>query len=198
MDEKKKETKHRVGIFGGSFNPIHKAHVSLADAICKEAGLDEVWFMVSPQNPLKRASSLMDDDLRYRMVQAALEDYPHLSASDFEFHLERPSYTWNTLHHLEETYPDCEFSLIIGGDNWVLFPRWARHEEILATHSIYVYPRSEYEFEESQLPANVHLMHTPNIDISSTQIRQWISEGRDISEWVDRKVIEILKEHSKK
>lgn len=186
------QKERRIGLFGGSFNPIHKAHVALADTICKAAALDEVWFLVSPHNPLKQAGTLMDDALRYEMVLAALEKHPHLVASDYEFKLEKPSFTWKTLEHLEQDYPYCEFSLIIGADNWVLFPRWAHHEYILNNHQIYIYPRRDCEISAAELPSNVHIIDTPMFDISSTQIREMYAQGKDISQWVDSKVIDIL------
>ena len=114
-----------IGIFGGSFNPIHKGHVALARQLLRRAQLDEVWFLVSPQNPLKPQSLLLDDNMRLEMARLALKDEPHLVASDYEFHLPRPSYTWNTLQHLSQDYPQHRFTLIIGADNWQLFSRCA-------------------------------------------------------------------------
>ena len=132
----------KVGIFGGSYNPIHIGHLALANYLCEFGDLDEVWFMVSPQNPFKAHSSdLWDDNLRLELVRLAVEDYPKLQASDFEFHLPRPSYTIHTLDALQEAYPDHEFSLIIGEDNWQCFGRWYRGEEIARETPIIVYPR---------------------------------------------------------
>ena len=114
----------RTGIFGGSFNPIHNGHIALAQQLRKEASLDEVWLMVSPQNPLKQESDLLADHLRFMMAQKAVEDVEGIVASDFEFHLPKPSYTWHTLLALSQHYPDREFVLMIGGDNWAHFTRW--------------------------------------------------------------------------
>lgn len=111
----------KTGIFGGSFNPIHIGHLALANFLCEYDGLDELWFMVSPQNPFKQNQVLTDDSLRLQMVQAAIAGYARFKACDFEFHLPRPSYTVNTLQKLRETYPDREFVLIIGADNWYWF-----------------------------------------------------------------------------
>ena len=185
----------RIGLFGGSFNPIHNAHIALAKTICKEAKLDEVWFMVSPQNPLKQAQDLLGENERYEMVKLALESEEKvLKASNYEFHLERPSYTWKTLRALKKDFPQHEFSLIIGGDNWVRFPRWAHSEEILANHNIYIYPREDSDINEALLPKNVHLVHTPKINITSTMLREMVKNGNDISEYVPEVVAKTIAE----
>ena len=185
----------RIGLFGGSFNPIHNAHIALAKTICKEAKLDEVWFMVSPQNPLKQAEDLLGENERYEMVKLALESEEKvLKASNYEFHLERPSYTWKTLRALKKDFPQHEFSLIIGGDNWVRFPRWAHSEEILANHNIYIYPREDSDINEALLPENVHLVHTPKINITSTMLREMVKNGDDISAYVPEVVAKTIAE----
>lgn len=186
----------RIGLFGGSFNPIHNAHIALASTICEQANLDEVWFMVSPQNPLKKASGLLDESARFEMVEAALAQFPNLKASNYEFHLERPSFTWKTLESLKSDYPEYEFSLIIGGDNWVVFPRWAHHEDILVNHHIYIYPREDSSIDENSLPKNVHIVHTPKINITSTMLREMIAKGKDISEFVPEQVARMIAEKS--
>ena len=187
----------RVGLFGGSFNPIHNAHIALASTICEQARLDEVWFMVSPQNPLKQAQDLLDENERYEMVKLALESEAKiLKASNYEFHLERPSYTWKTLRALKQDFPQHEFSLIIGGDNWVRFPRWAHSEEILANHHIYIYPREDSEINEALLPQNVHLVHTPKINITSTMLREMIKNGKDITPFVPDAVAKAIADNN--
>ena len=132
----------RIGIFGGSFNPIHFGHVRLARKLLALTGLDEVWFVVSPQNPLKRQNELLDDQVRLEMVQAALRREKHMKASDVEFRLPKPSYTWNTLEMLKQEHPGDEFTLLIGGDNWERFHLWYRAEDIRNNYPIVVYPRS--------------------------------------------------------
>ena len=187
----------RIGLFGGSFNPIHNAHIALASTICEQARLDEVWFMVSPQNPLKQAQDLLGENERYEMVKLALESQEKvLMASNYEFHLERPSYTWKTLRALKLDFPQHEFSLIIGGDNWVRFPRWAHSEEILANHHIYIYPREDSEIDEATLPENVHLIHTPKINITSTMLREMVRNGKDISAFVPEKVAKAIADNN--
>ena len=187
----------RIGLFGGSFNPIHNAHIALARTICEQARLDEVWFMVSPQNPLKQTEDLLDESERYEMVKLALESQERvLKASNYEFHLDRPSYTWKTLRALKLDFPQHEFSLIIGGDNWVRFPHWAHSDEILANHHIYIYPREDSEIDEATLPENVHLIHTPKINITSTMLREMVRNGKDISAFVPEKVAKAIADNN--
>lgn len=170
-----------TGIYGGSFNPIHNGHVSLARAFLATGMLDEVWLMVSPQNPLKSHGGLLDDNMRLRMAQLALANVPGVTASGYEFGLPRPSYTWNTLQALERDYAGREFVLLIGADNWAHFGRWYRSADILQRYRIFVYPRPEYAIDAASLPRGVTLLDTPLIDISSTQVRGRIKAGGDIS-----------------
>lgn len=184
-----------IGLFGGSFNPIHNGHVRLAKALLQEAGLDEVWFMVSPQNPFKQNQQLLDDDKRFRLVQIALKDEPHLKACDFEFNLPKPSYTWNTLQALQEAYPDDQFTILIGGDNWAAFDKWFRYEDILQRYPIVVYPRegSEVTGFKFQVP-KIKIVKTPLINISSTQIRQRIQAGKSVRGLVPTGVAMVLEQ----
>ena len=131
----------RIGIFGGSFNPIHLGHTALAAYICEQGLVEEVWLMVSPQNPLKRDLTQLDENERLTMARLAVASYPMLQVSDFEFTLPRPSYTFHTLQALRAAYSDYEFTLIIGEDNWQNFHRWYRGEDIARETSIIVYPR---------------------------------------------------------
>lgn len=181
----------RIGIFGGSFNPIHNGHIALGTSMLSAMSLYEVWYLVSPQNPLKRTSAeLIDETLRLRLVEAALDDHPHLVASDYEFHLQRPSYTWNTLNHLRKDYPQHQFVLIIGGDNLANFQRWAHHDDIIADYEIAVYPRSNSDIPEwVKSHDNIKVIDVPLIDISSTQLRQMIRSGEDVSPYMPRKVV---------
>lgn len=169
-----------IGIFGGSFNPIHIGHLALANYLCEWGWVDEVWFLVSPHNPLKDRGDLWPDEQRLRLVERAIEGYAKFRASDFEFHLPRPSYMVNTLRALREAHPEHDFSLIIGSDNWDAFPRWYKHDELLAENRLLVYPRPGYPVDEASLPGNVTLVEAPLLDISSTFIRQALGEGKDV------------------
>ena len=182
-----------IGIFSGSFNPVHIGHLALANYLCEYEGLDQVWFMVSPRNPLKEADELMDDSLRLKLVQLAVEGYPKFRASDFEFRLPRPSYTVHTLDELRRAYPQHVFHLIIGSDNWLSFPRWYESEKILAENQILVYPRPGYPVEEGEaLRGRVRVTSSPILDISATFIRQSMEEGKDVRYFLHPRVYERL------
>ena len=181
-----------VGILGGSFNPVHNGHVALAREILVRARLDEVWFMVSPQNPLKPGGVLADDVLRLEMTRLALEDEPRLVASDYEFRLPRPSYTWNTLRHLAADYPHHRFALIMGADNWQVFGEWRNGGDIIAAHRILIYPRRGCGIDPRSLPPGGHLIDTPLYDISSTMVRRALAEGRDVTQWLPPKVASFI------
>lgn len=163
-----------TGIYGGSFNPIHVGHTTLGQWLVRHHYLDELWFLVSPQNPLKPASGLLDDDARLRLARLAVGRKRHLRVSDFEFHLPRPSYMVHTLEALREAYSDRDFVLVIGADNWYRFPDWYQSEEIMRHHRLLIYPRPGFPIDESQLPTGVTRVNTPLLDISSTQIRDAI------------------------
>lgn len=188
---KVKSSKSKVGIFGGSFNPIHTGHIALAKSLCEKAGLDEVWFMVSPMNPFKQtATDLLDDNLRLELVKKALENEPQLKACDYEFHLPKPSYTWHTLQAISRDYSGIEFTLLIGGDNWAAFDKWYHHEDILAHFPIVVYPRQDCTIGE--VPAGVSIVETPLLNISSTEIRQHIKAGKSIKGMVPDNIEDIV------
>lgn len=173
--------KIKTGIYGGSFNPIHNGHIALARHLLQEAELDEIWFVVSPQNPFKVQQQLLDDDKRLLLVRKALAPYPQLVASDFEFSLPRPSYMWHTLQGMSAQWPDRELHLIIGADNWLCFDRWYHADDIRSTYPIIIYPRQGYDIVPSALPQGVRLVNTPLYNVSSTEIRADVAAGRDIS-----------------
>ena len=169
----------KIAVFGGSFNPIHVGHVQLAQAVLRLCGVDEVWLMVSPQNPLKQESDLLDDKLRLALAQKALEGVEGVRACDDEFRLPKPSYTWNTLKHLSHDYPSYTFVLLIGGDNWAHFSRWHHWKDILWHHDVVVYPRDSY-------PGTIQV---PLLPVSSTDIRRKVKNGEDISHLVPSSII---------
>ena len=145
--------------------------------------------MVSPQNPFKVNQQLLADHLRLELVHKAIADNPHFRASDYEFQLPKPSYTWNTLQHLSHDYPTHRFTLLVGGDNWAAFDRWYHAEDILSNYKIVVYPRRGQEIDKSTLPTNVSLLQTPLIDVSSTGVRQRVEQGEDISKLVPEEIL---------
>ena len=194
----------RIGIFGGSFNPIHLGHTALAAYICEQGLVDEVWLMVSPQNPLKLDLTLLDEQERLTMARLAVAPYPTLRACDFEFTLPRPSYTYHTLQALREAYPDHEFSLIIGEDNWQCFDRWYRGEDIARETPIIVYPR-DIEGELKIISAKQESPLSPGegggrglpklLPYSSTEVRQAIAGGKDTSHMLHPDVAQYIKEN---
>jgi nicotinate-nucleotide adenylyltransferase len=182
----------RTCIYGGSFNPIHNGHIALAQQILDENLTDEVWFVVSPLNPFKQNEDLLSDEQRLNMTSIALEGKSGMYVSDFEFRMPRPSYMVNTLIALCLTYPEREFSLFIGADNWLSFNRWYHYEEILSHYTVYIYPRNDIKVDETLMPCNVHLLHSPLIYMSSTEIRDRLKKGKSINDIVPPKVAEII------
>lgn len=182
----------KTGIFGGSFNPIHNGHIQLARQLREVAGLDDVWLMVSPQNPLKEQAGLLADDLRLQLARQALADEPFIEVSDYEFHLPRPSYTWNTLQSLGQDFPDREFVMLIGGDNWERFPRWYRADDIVSNYQIIVYPRRGSDIDLKSLPSTVSVVEAELLDISSTDIRRRVRRGQPIMGMVPDGIVQTV------
>lgn len=183
----------RTIVFGGSFDPVHIGHLSLAREVLRCGLAGEVWFMVSPRNPLKMDVNLTDEQLRYEMVQLALENETGMRASDFEFHLPRPSYTLNTLNKLSEAFPDREFTLLVGADNWEKFDLWYKGDEIVGRYGLVVYPRDKEDVP--QLPDGVRWLNAQLHDISSTRLRSMVANGEDISPFVPQKVVDFIKDN---
>ncbi len=166
-----------TGIYGGTFNPIHNGHLQLGRALVETGMVEELWFLVSPQNPFKVNQELMPDEERLRLTRLAVRGDRRLKVSDFEFRMPRPSYMVHTLEAMRHHYPRREFILVIGADNWERFPGWYRHEEILLHHRLIVYPRPGYSLEN--LPPNAIVAQTPLLDISSTAIREQMRTNPD-------------------
>lgn len=169
-----------IGLFFGSFNPIHMGHLVIASSMLAHTDMDEVWFVVSPQNPLKERRTLLPDRQRLDMVRRAIEDEPRMRACDAEFDLPKPSYTVLTLAHLGEKYRDKKFSLIMGSDNLDTFDRWRNYDYILDHYDIFVYPRPDHDGGRFANHPHVHMVNTPMMDISSTYIREMLRQKKDI------------------
>lgn len=173
----------KVGLYFGTFNPVHIGHMIIANHMVEFSNLDEVWFVVTPQSPFKTKKTLLADNHRYQMVYEATKDYPKLKPSKIEFGLPQPNYTVNTLVHLREKYgTDHEFALIMGEDNLKGLHKWKNYEVILSDYNLYVYPRiSEGEIEHQfKGHAKIHNVNAPIMEISSTFIRKNHKEGKNI------------------
>jgi nicotinate-nucleotide adenylyltransferase len=186
----------KIGLYFGSFNPIHIGHLVIANHLAEHSDLNQIWFIVTPHNPFKKKSSLLDNHQRLEMVYRATKDYTKLKPSDIEFNLPQPNYTINTLVHLQEKYPEHEFSLIMGEDNLKSFHRWKNHELILENHHIYVYPRISKNKIETQFDNHkkIHFIDAPVMELSSTFIRNSIEEGKNIKPMLPEFVWEYLDE----
>ncbi len=184
----------KVGLYFGTFNPIHIGHLIIANHMAEFSGLDQIWLVVTPHNPHKTKNTLLDDYKRLEMVFLATEHYPKLKPSDIEFKLPQPSYTVNTLAHLQEKYPGNEFSLIMGEDNLNSLHKWKNYEIILQNHDIYSYPRISVETISPELEnhPNIHKIDAPIIEISSTFIRECIKAKKNVRALLPAEVWQYL------
>ena len=182
----------KIGLFFGSFNPIHVGHLIIANYMANFTELDEVWFVISPQNPFKEKKSLGNIYDRLEMVNLAIEGAEKLRASDIEFKLPQPSYTINTLVHLEEKYPNRDFVLIMGEDNLAGFTKWKNADIILRDYRIIVYPRPGYDGGDLKDHPSVTMTNTPVMELSSTFVRKAIKEGKNIKFFIPDKVLEFI------
>ena len=183
----------KIGLFFGSFNPIHQGHLIIANIMVETTPLDKVWFVVSPQNPFKKRESLLHEFDRMDMVDAAIYENYNLQSSDIEFNMPKPNYTIDSLTYLSEKYPDHEFVLIIGEDNLKHFQKWKNHEQILDQYGVYVYPRPDAVTTEFHEDPRVQMVEAPLIDISATFIRKCVKNDQSIKYLVPDPVIDIIK-----
>lgn len=186
----------KIGIFGGSYNPIHTGHAIIANYIAQNCDFDAIWMLVSPQNPLKDGTKGASDYDRIRMVEMVSRRIDRVITSAFEFNLTAPYYTYNTLCALSEKFPEHEFTLIIGADNWANFHRWEKHEQIAEQYRIMVYPRRGFDvvIPEHQRN-NVQLVDAPMIELSSTEIRAAVAEQKNMSFYLPADVYQYILEH---
>ena len=185
--------KKKIGLYFGSFNPIHIGHLAIANYIVEYTDLNQIWFVITPHNPLKKKETLLDDKQRFYMVNLAVEDEPRFKASAVEFSLPKPSYTINTLTYLKEKYPKNDFALIMGGDNLENIHKWKNYLEILENYPIFVYPRPKKN-PLIQKKGAIHLVNAPLMEISASFIRNAIKSGKDIRYFLPEKVFQYLDE----
>ena len=183
----------KIGLFFGSFNPIHMGHMIIANIMAENTDLSKVWFVVSPQNPFKPSKGLLHEFDRYDMVKAAIADNYKLEASDVEFHLPKPSYTIDTLAVISEKNPQKSFKVLIGEDNLTNFEKWKNHDQILDQFGLYVYPRPSVTKSECLLHANVKMVEAPLLDISATYIRQCIKNNKSVRYLVPEPVEQMIR-----
>ena len=186
----------KIGLYFGSFNPIHIGHLVIANHLAEYSDLNQVWFVVTPHSPFKKKHTLLDNYQRLEMVYRATKDYNKLKPCDIEFNLPQPNYTINTLAYLQEKYPDNEFSLLMGEDNLKSFHKWKNYELILENHDIYVYPRVSENKVETQFDGNkkIHHIDAPIMELSSTFIRNAIKAGKNVKPMLPEFVWEYLDE----
>ena len=185
----------RIGLYFGSFNPVHCGHLIIANHILNESELAKIWFIVSPQNPFKPGSTLLNEYDRLHLLRLATEDDPRIKISDIEFNLPRPSYTSTTLSHLQEKHRDLQFSIIMGSDSFQNLHKWHNYEFIVKNYRIYVYRRMGFEIE-NQIGAMLNLVDAPLLQISATQIRQLIKGGKSIRYMVPEIVREEIEKYN--
>lgn len=183
---------NKIGLFFGSFNPIHTGHLIIANYMANYTDLDEVWLMVSPHNPLKKKSNLANMYDRLEMVNLAIQDTENIRSSDFEFRLNQPSYTIDTLIHLKERYPKKEFILIMGSDNLVSLKKWKNYEVILRDYKVFVYPRPGFEDGEMAQHPSITITDTPLMELSSTFIRKSVANRKSIKFFVPDAVAQFI------
>ena len=169
----------KIGLYFGSFNPVHTGHLIIANHVVNETDLNQVWFVVSPQNPFKRSASLLNEYQRLHLIKSAIDGETKLRASSVEFNLPKPSYTVDTLAYLKEKHPEHEFIIVMGSDGFQNLSKWKNYEVIVSNHSIYIYKRPGFEITET-FGAQINILNAPMLEISSTLIRKLIKEKKSI------------------
>ena len=183
-----------VGLFFGTFNPVHIGHLAIANYMLCHTDMKQLWFVISPHNPFKKKENMLSENNRLHLVRLAIEDYPAYRASDIEFRMTRPSYTIDTLARLADKYPKKNFSLIMGSDNLEHFQKWKNHEVIIANYHRYIYPRVNTPSPLLENIPNATLVDAPLMDISSSFIRRAIADGKDLPFYMHHKVYQYVKE----
>jgi len=192
-----KNSRKKIGIYSGSFNPIHIGHQKLAEHLVENQIVDEVWFVVSPCNPLKNQAELIDEYIRLDMLMLVIQNQMKFKASDVEFCMPVPSYTIDTLHVLTSQFPDNQFYLLIGSDNAIVFNKWKNHKQILQEYPVLVYPRKGFDFAiVSDLYPQMKLLSTPIYDVSSTQIRNYLENKKDVSHLLHPSVLQFIMDNN--
>jgi nicotinate-nucleotide adenylyltransferase len=184
----------KIGLFFGTFNPIHIGHLVLANYMLEFTELERIWFVISPHNPFKEKKTLLKDNHRLQMVRLAIGDHTKMKASNIEFKLPQPSYTVNTLAHITDKYPDHEFALIMGSDNLASLPKWKNYEYILEHHQVYIYPRPGIEPGKLKDHPSVHYTDAPLLEISSSFLREAIKNKKDVRYYFAAAVWDYVKE----
>ena len=188
----------RIGLFFGSFNPIHNDHLKLASFFLEKADLDLIWFLITPQNPWKKTTDLLDESERFKIVSEALVSHPKFEVNSIEFQLPKPSYTYTTLTKLKKQYPEKVFKLILGADNLISFDKWKNYDKILNEFELLIYPRKTNESIPKKFleHSKIFWSKAPNLSISSSEIRKKIREGDDVSTQIPIKSWEYIKENN--
>lgn len=182
----------KIGLYFGSFNPIHTGHLIIAEHVLNSTDIKQLWLVISPQNPLKLSSSLLNEYQRLHLIQSAIEGVTNIKASKVEFSLPKPSYTVDTLAYLTEKYPQHEFSIIMGSDSFTNLTKWKNYEVIVKSHLIYIYNRPGFTIQNN-IKASIEILQAPLLDISSTYIRKLIKDGKSIKYLVPDVVMEEIK-----
>ena len=185
----------KIGLYFGSFNPVHIGHLIIASHLVTNTDLQQVWLVVSPQNPLKPSASLLNEYHRLHLARVAIEGEKNLKVSNVEFNLPKPSYTIDTLVYLEEKYPEHQFAVIMGSDSLLNIGKWKNYQALLKNYSIYIYKRPGFTIDETNITTNLHILNAPLLEISSTQIRKLIKEHKSIRYLVPDMVLEEIEKY---